>query len=142
LSSKLAKKGLAVQLLRDPAMRGVVLKKAGKNAQVDFSESGGESKKWEKCADLTIASTMQIHKTEDEPPAGKPPTETEQPVTEATDTDEDADEDVTPQPAMTQPAHSMPHSTPNAPPLPEGWSMHGSTQYPGPSILQHSLNLA
>ena len=79
-------------------MRGVVLKKAGKNAQVDFSESGGDSKKWEKCTDLTIASTMQIHETESEPPVPeRPPSETEQSVAEATDTDEDTgvDEDVT-----------------------------------------------
>lgn len=43
-----------------------------------------------------------------------------------------------PQPAaqpVAQPAHSA------APPLPEGWSMHGSTQYPGSSTLQRPLNL-
>ena len=38
--------------------------------------------------------------------------------------------------AVTQPVQST------APPLPEGWSMHGSRQYPGPSILQHPVNLA
>jgi hypothetical protein len=43
------------------------------------------------------------------------------------------------QPAMTQPAHS---TAPYAPPLPEGWAMHSSAQYPGPSIVQRPVNLA
>ena len=40
LSSKHVKKGMKVRLIADPAMRGVVKKKAGKNAQIDFTNSG------------------------------------------------------------------------------------------------------
>ena len=56
LSAKEAKKGLAVQLLSDPSSKGVIKKKAGKNAQVDFSDSGGDASKWVKLEELQHAT--------------------------------------------------------------------------------------
>ena len=55
LTSKQVKKDMAVRLIEDPSMAGRVLKKAGKNAQVDFSESGGDDSKWIPCGQLEVA---------------------------------------------------------------------------------------
>jgi CRP-like cAMP-binding protein len=46
LTSKTATKGLSVFVTAETSMRGVILRKAGKNAQVDFSGSGGDAAKW------------------------------------------------------------------------------------------------
>ena len=55
LTSKLVKKGMAVRLVSDASSTGTGLKKMGKNAQVDFSASGGDSKKWVPVTDLEAA---------------------------------------------------------------------------------------
>lgn len=56
LDKSMVKKGLAVWLTKDSSQRGVILKKAGKNAQVDFSESGGDPKKFIPYSDLSRAA--------------------------------------------------------------------------------------
>ena len=59
LSSKEVKKGMKVRLIADPAMRGVVKKKAGKNAQIDFTDSGGEPNKWTPVENLEHAGAAE-----------------------------------------------------------------------------------
>ena len=56
LTLKTVTKGLAVQLQKDTSAKGVVVRKAGKNVQVNFSQSGGEAAKWVACADLEHAT--------------------------------------------------------------------------------------
>ena len=56
LTSKSVQKGMRVQMVSDARMRGAVVKKAGKNAQVDFSESGGDPAKWTPCTELAAES--------------------------------------------------------------------------------------
>eukprot|EP01043_Picozoa_sp_COSAG02_P041560 COSAG02_NODE_3455_length_6707_cov_15.617736_3_plen_696_part_01 len=51
LRSKQAKKGTAVRLRDAPAMAGVILKRAGKKVEVDFTQSGG-ALKWVPLAEL------------------------------------------------------------------------------------------
>ena len=48
-----------MRLIADPAMRGVVKKKAGKNAQIDFTDSGGEPNKWTPVENLEHAGAAE-----------------------------------------------------------------------------------
>jgi hypothetical protein len=56
LEKTMVQQGLAVWLTTDPKQRGIILRKAGKNVQVDFSESGGDPKKFVAYADLSCAA--------------------------------------------------------------------------------------
>ena len=59
LVGKSARAGLAVELLANPDSRGVIVGKDGKNAQVDFSSSGGERSVWTPFAELTASTTSE-----------------------------------------------------------------------------------
>eukprot|EP01043_Picozoa_sp_COSAG02_P087402 COSAG02_NODE_24687_length_680_cov_1.067126_1_plen_166_part_10 len=65
LSAKQVKKGLAVQLIKNPSMTGTVLLKAGKNAKVNFSGSGDTEDQWIPCVDLQLAGAVAERTAED-----------------------------------------------------------------------------
>ena len=59
LEKKMVVKGLKVFRTKDPTQTGVIMKKAGTNAYVDFSESGGDPKKLIGYKELSTITTMQ-----------------------------------------------------------------------------------
>ena len=87
------KKGLAVFMIGS-GDAGVVLRRGGKNAQVDFSSSGGEAARWVPCSSLASASAPPEADPEPEPESEPEPEPIPLPHKASAEEEEEEEEDV------------------------------------------------